>query len=159
MTLQERYIFVKPEDKELINAVYRILLRCSVMLARHFLFHWIPPYSRSAIRRDCLSKFVVITKDASRDVYTSTFQMQKCDDGSLFVGKIATDPKFEGQGIGKANMLFMERFAREKGCKSVRLDVYVRSSRAIQFYEESGFEIIGTKRSIRFKLYKMEKKL
>ena len=158
MNPQLQYIFVKSTDEDLINAIYRILFRCGVRMARHFLFHWIPPYNKKAIRRDCLSKYVVITKDASQGMFTSTFQMQT-DDNSLYVGKIATDPKFEGFGIGKANMLFMESFAQGLGCKNIRLDVYVKNKHAVQFYESIGFEIVGTKRSIRFKLYVMEKKL
>ena len=159
MNPQERYIFVKPTDEDLINAVHRILFRCGIKMARHFLFHWIPPYSKKAIRRDCRSKYVVIARDDSQDVFTSTFQMKPDKGHSLFVGKIATDPKFEGRGIGKDNMLFMEHFAREHGCRSIRLDVYVRSKQAVRFYQNSGFAIVGTKRSVRFKVYVMEKPL
>lgn len=157
MNSQVEYIFVKPSDKDLINAIHRILSRCGINMAKKFLFHWIPPYSKSAIRRDCESKFVVLVKDNVRNEYTSTFQMELVEDGYLYVGKIATDPKFEGTGIGKNNMLYMEAFATEKGCKSIKLDVYVKSNRAVVFYERNGFSIVGTKRSVRFREYVMIK--
>lgn len=153
------YIFVKTSDKELINAVYRILFKCGLNMAKKFLFHWIPPYSKRAIRRDCGTKQVVIVKDSQLQDYTSTFQMQVEKDNCLYASKIATDPKFEGRGIGKTNMLYIELYAKEKGCESIRLDVYVKSLRAVHFYERNGFSIIGTKRSIRFKEYIMEKSL
>ena len=155
---QVEYIFVKSSDKELINAIYRILFRCGIKMAKQFLFHWIPPYSKRAICKACDSKYVVIVKDKGLNEFTSTFQMRKQEDNSLYVGKIATDPKFEGRGIGKANMLFMEQFAKEKGCSSIKLDVYVKSKHAVKFYERNGFQTIGTKRSIRYKELIMEKK-
>lgn len=159
MENQMEYINVKSSDKELVNAIYWILFRSGIKMAKQFLFHWIPPYSKRAIRKACDSKYVVIVKDHDLDEFTSTFQMSVRDNNSLYVGKIATDPKFEGKGIGNANMLFMEQFAKGKGCSSIKLDVYVKSKHAIKFYEKNGFIIVGTKRSIRFKEYIMEKKL
>lgn len=159
MDNQVEYIFVKTSDKELINAVYRILFRCGFNMAKEFLFHWIPPYSKRAIRRDCGTKQVVIVKDNQRNEYTSTFQMQIVNEKCLYASKIATDPKFEGYGIGKTNMHFIESFAKDNGCESIRLDVYVKSSRAVRFYERNGFSIVGTKCSIRFKEFIMEKNL
>ena len=160
MDNQTEYIFVKSSDKDLVNEIYWILFRCGIKMAKQFLFHWIPPYSKRAIRRDCESKYVVLVKDNATGEYTSTFQMivqQNCN--SLYVGKIATDPKFEGKGIGKANMQYMENFAKKIGCGCVKLDVYVKSKHAVKFYERNGFEIVGTRRSIRFKELIMQKQL
>ena len=159
MENQVEYIFVKSTDKELINAIYRILFRCGIKMAKQFLFHWIPPYSRRAIRKACDSKCVMIVKDNKLNVFTSTFQMSVQDDKSLYVGKIATDPIFEGKGFGKANMLFMENFAKEKGCDCIKLDVYVKSKHAVEFYERNGYETIGTRRTVRFKELMMKKNL
>lgn len=156
---QVEYIFVKSSDKELVNAIYRILFRCGIKMAKQFLFHWIPPYSKRAIRNACESKYVVIVKDNVLKEFTSTFQMSVQEDKSLYVGKIATDPKFEGKGVGKTNMLFMEQFAKEKGCFSIKLDVYVKSKHAVTFYERNGFQTVGTKRSIRFKELVMQKEI
>lgn len=159
MENQVEYIFVKSSDKELVDAIYRILFRCGFKMAKQFLFHWIPPYSKRAICRACDTKHVVLVKDNELNEFTSTFQMRKQEDNSLYVGKIATDPKFEGKGIGKANMLFMEEFAKQQGCNCIKLDVYVKSKHAVRFYERNGYEYEGTKRSVRFKEYKMKKNI
>ena len=159
MANQVDYIFVKAYDKDLINAIYWILFRCGIKMAKQFLFHWIPPYSRRAIRRDCDSKSVVIVKDVALNAFTSTFQMKVTDKKGLYVGKIATDPKFEGQGIGKANLHFMELYAIEHGCNFIELDVYEKSLHALRFYEKNGFVTIGTRHSIRFRELTMQKKL
>ena len=155
--LSLRYLFIEPSDKDQIKAIHRILFRCGIHMARHFLFHWLPPYPKRAIRRDCNSKAVVIVREESSNEYTSTFQMWKGNEQTLQVGKIATDPKYWGKGIGKANMLFMEKYARGNGYDRIDLEVYSKSNKAISFYEHLGYRIIGTKRSIRFKVFIMEK--
>lgn len=154
-----KYIFVKDIDKELINVIHRILFRCGLKMARQFLFHWIPPYSKRAIRRDCRKKNVILVWDENLHDYTSTFQMTLTESKELYVGKIATAPQYEGKGIGRSNMLFMERFAQKHNCKKIELDVYAKSKHAISFYKRNGFKITGEKKTIRFKEYVMEKQL
>lgn len=154
-----QYIFVKSSDKEYVSEIYKILFKCGINMAKQFLFHWFPPYSKRAIRKDCDSKFVVLVKDSETGEYTSTFQMYIKDNETLYVCKIATNPTFEGKGLGKTNMLYMEFFAKEKNCKKISLDVYAKSQRAVNFYKRIGFAEIGVKRSIRFLELIMEKPL
>lgn len=129
-------------------------------MAKRWMFHWIPPYRMSAIRNDCANKIVMLVWDETLKAYTSTFQMYVTDGGStMWVRKIATLPIYEGRGIGRANMLYMEKIAKEKGCSKIKLDVYAKSVGAIAFYKKMGFETIGTKRSVRFKELIMEKNI
>lgn len=159
MDYQLDYLFVKSSDTKSVEAVYQILFRCGIHMAKRFLFHWIPPYSRRSIRNDCDSKYVVLVKDRVLDRYTSTFMMKVLEDNCLYIGKIATDPKYEGQGIGRVNMAFIEKFAKEQCCNRIKLDVYIKSQRAIRFYIRNGFSVIGTRRSIRFRECLMQKDL
>lgn len=155
----QEYIFVMPTDSEYIDAIYRIMKKCGINLAKHGLFHWIPFYSRKAIRRDCGSNWVVLVRDTDLQAYTSTFQMRKNEDGSLYWRKLATTPEYEGRGIARTNFAFIEKFAKEHHCPKILLDVYARSLRAISFYEKLGFVTVGTKRTVRFKELVMEKTL
>lgn len=152
-----RYIFVKRSDAAYVDAIFKILLASSFHLARQFLFHWIPPYSKKAIRKDCDTKSVVLVKDEDLQEFTSTFQMLVKADRSLYVRKVATHPKYAGRGIGKENLLFMEQFGRQKGCTKICLEVYVKSKAAVSFYLHNGFVEVGTKRSIRYKEFMFEK--
>lgn len=153
------YIFVEASDKERIQIVYTILKKCGWKMAKQFLFHWIPPYSKKAIRSDCKTKQVVLVWDEKLQAYTSTFQMYISEGDCLFFRKIATLPEYEGRGIGRSNLRYIEDYARERGCSKLCLDVYVKSKAAVDFYLHNGFTITGTKRSIRFKEYLMEKAL
>ena len=153
------YIRVRSEDKERIDVVYSILKTCGWNMAKKFLFHWIPPYSRRRIRRDTQTKDVMLVWDDSLMAYTSTFQMFINADGNLYTRKIATLPKYEGRGIGKSNLVYMENYAREIGCPKICLDVYAKSTNAINFYLHNGFVVVGRKRSIRFEELVMEKQI
>lgn len=155
----EQYIIVNNTDTEYIDKVFRILRKCGYNMAKRFLFHWVPSYSRSRIRKDCDDKVVVLVYDEAINDYTSTFQMYINDEHNLYVRKIATSPEYEGKGIGRRNMQYMERYARQHNCSKLCLDVYSKSKGAISFYLHNGFIIIGTKRSVRFKELIMEKQL
>ena len=155
----EEYITVSSTEKDYINAIYRILFKCGLHMLRQGLFHWVKPYSKRAIENDCDSQKVVIVKDKTSGRFTSTFQMLKKSDGVLYVRKIATDPDFEGKGIGKKNMRYIEEYASEHGYKRICLDVYKKSSRAVNFYKRCGFTIIGETKARFFSEYVMEKVL
>lgn len=154
-----QYIFVQASDIEYVDAVHRILKRSAIAMAKKGFFHWLPFYSRRAIRRDCGDKWVVLVKDTTTGDVTATFQMYKTVEGNLYVRKLATDPSYEGRGIARANFAFIETFAREQGCPKICLDVYIRSRKVILFYERIGFVATGTRRSVRFKELLMEKSL
>jgi ribosomal protein S18 acetylase RimI-like enzyme len=155
--MSERYIIVKDTDEEHVDRVYKILRRCGYNMAKKFMFHWIPPYPKSKIRKDCERYVVIIVYDEEINDYTSTFQMYMDDRRNLFVRKIATAPEYEGRGIGRKNMRYMERYAQEQGCNKVCLDVYIKSKRAIGFYQHNGFCIVGMRKTIRSKVLIMEK--
>lgn len=152
-----KYIFVKSSDTNYVNAIFRILWACSFHMAKQFLFHWLPPYNQKAIRNDCDTKYVVLVRDEDLQDFTSTFQMYIKADKSLYVRKVATHPKYEGMGIGKRNLLFMEEFGRQRGCMKICLDVYIKSKTAVAFYLHNGFVQMGTKRSFRYKELMLEK--
>ena len=153
------YIQVNADDDERIEIVYGILKACGWNMAKKFLFHWIPPYSRKRISRDVKTKMVFLVWDESIKAYTSTFQMFINADGNLYTRKIATLPQYEGRGIGKKNLMYMEGYARKMGCPKICLDVYAKSRNAVKFYLHNGFVEVGRKHSIRFEEIVMEKQI
>lgn len=154
----DHYINVQFDQKDNIGKVFKILRKCGYAMAMRGLFHWIPSYSKHRIRKDCESKVVILVWNDDVNDFTSTFQMYK-DEDTLFVRKIATLPEYEGRGIGSKNLKYMEQYAKESGCKKVSLDVYNKSKGAISFYFKNGFEVVGEKRSIRFKSLVMSKSI
>ena len=153
----ENYITVKSSDKASVDAIFRILRKCGYNMAKKGLFHWIPSYSRRAIRKDCDNKTVVLVWDDALNSYSSTFQMYVNAEGNLYVRKIATLPQFEGRGIGKKNLKYLEQFGKDNGCPKMCLDVYAKSKVAVGFYMHNGFVEVGSKRSVRYKELVLEK--
>ena len=153
----EEYIYVKSTDEGYINEIYKILLRCGLNMLKQGLFHWLKPYPKSAIKHDCNTKQVVLVKDLETGIFTSTFQMFINEDNNLYVRKIATSPHVEGKGLGKKNMRYMETYAKGHGCSKICLDVYKKSTRAVNFYKKNGFKIVGERRARFFSEYVMEK--
>ena len=153
------YLFVKNTDSCYVDAIFSILRKCGYNMAKKGLFHWIPSYPRRSIRKDCQNNWVVLVYDKTLNAYTSTFQMVKINESEMYFRKLATLPEYEGRGIGKANLAYMESFAQKQGCSKALLDVYVKSVRAISLYRRLGYQVIGTKRSVRFKELMMEKSL
>lgn len=154
----DTYIDVRSYDTSHINTIYNILKCCSINLAKKLLFHWIPFYSRKAIRKDCNCNKVILVYNSDINDFTSTFQMS-IKGTDLYVKKIATLPKYEGLGIGRKNLLYMEEYGRGNKCNKICLEVYIRSKSAINFYLRNGYIVVGTKHSIRFRELLMEKEL
>lgn len=155
--MPSQYIIVKDRDKEYISVIFKILLSCGIDMARKGLFHWLPPYPKRAIRRDCNSNSVFVVFDETLAAYSSTFQLHANEDGSLSVYKLATLPRFKGKGVGGNNLSFIEEYARSSGCHKITFDVYIKSKDALAFYKKHGFEIVGHNHSLRFKEFVMEK--
>lgn len=153
----EEYIFVRSIDKEYINEIYKILFSCGMHMLKQGLFHWVKPYSKNAIKHDCETKKVILVQDKDTGMYTSTFQMYVSENNDFYVSKIATNPNVEGKGIGKKNIQYMEAYAKKCGCSKLCLDVYKKSSRAINFYQKCGFKIVGERKARLFSEFVMEK--
>ena len=87
----DRFIIVDSHNSEYIGIIFHILRKCGYNMAlTKRLFHWIPSYSKRNIRRDCQTKTVVLVWNEELNDYTSTFQMYKNSDSSLYIRKIAT---------------------------------------------------------------------
>ena len=102
----DRFIIVDSQNSEYIGIIFHILRKCGYNMAlTKRLFHWIPSYSKRNIRRDCQPKTVVLVWNEELNDYTSTFQMYKNSDSSLYIRKIATLPQYEGKGIEVREMI------------------------------------------------------
>mgnify|MGYP001011508717 CR=1 FL=1 len=56
---------------------------------------------------------------------------------------LAVHPQFLNNGVGQALLEFSIKIARERGIKSIRLDVYQKNEPAIHLYKKMGFEYIA----------------
>lgn len=61
----------------------------------------------------------------------------------LVIHRLAVNPEWQKQGIGRQLMDFTENYAAEKGYTSIRLDAYSGNPRALNLYERRGYRKVG----------------
>ena len=62
---------------------------------------------------------------------------------SMFVENIAVDPRYQGQGLGRMLMAFVEQQARAEGLREIRLYTNELMTENLRFYQQLGFEEEG----------------
>lgn len=61
----------------------------------------------------------------------------------VVVHRLAVNPLFQRQGVGKSAMKFLEASAIENGVRTIRLDTFCGNPFAASLYENLGFKVIG----------------
>lgn len=152
-------------DEDEINQVYNIIKLCGQeMYVKDGLEHWKKPYPIEAIRKNIMDSEVYVILSDDNVVGTVTVTNNKSiyfDDNipAIYISKFAIHPEYFGQGIGSEMIKWLEKLAVKRNIKTIRLDVYVKSEKAIVFYQHRGFEIMDEKPTRNFSVYCMEKKL
>ena len=100
------------------------------------------------------------------------FSLEECGEGDyepaawryeapqfVVLHRLCVHPDFQGQGVSKAAMDFLEQETLSRGIHAIRLDAFPQNRAAIRLYESRGYEKAGeiTYRKGLFFLY--EKKL
>ena len=57
----------------------------------------------------------------------------------LYIHRLAVDPKFQGKGYAQKLMDFSEKYAKENGYNSIRLDTFSQNKRNQKFYEQRNY--------------------
>ncbi len=65
------------------------------------------------------------------------------DEEVMVLHTLAVSPKEGGKGVGSAFVAFYEEYARQHGCRHLRMDTNERNLRARSLYERLGYEEIG----------------
>jgi ribosomal protein S18 acetylase RimI-like enzyme len=61
----------------------------------------------------------------------------------LVVHRLAVDERYWSKGAGKKLMLFAEELVTKRKLNSIRLDTYNTNIKAIEFYKNLGYKILG----------------
>ncbi|MCL2576108.1 MAG: GNAT family N-acetyltransferase [Defluviitaleaceae bacterium] len=65
-------------------------------------------------------------------------------DEVMVLYRLVTHPDFMKQGVSSHLLDFAKKYALEKGCKTIRLDVTPRNIPAIALYEKHGYTYVDT---------------
>lgn len=108
--------------------------------------------ARTALRRDDLfvqeedGRIVggAIINQTQADAYCGgSWIVTAADSEVMVLHTLVIDPEASGRGYGKQFVAFYEEYARENGCKVLRMDTNCRNARARAMYRKLGFREAG----------------
>lgn len=140
-------------------SVARILHACGKDMGRKYdLHHWDNSWLKTVIIVvvSSIKNRVYVVEDKSKAV--ATYQT-KVEYNDLHFEKLAVLPSESGKGIGSLCMRLIEEEARTEGYKKVQMDVYSKSSHAIEFYKKHGYKSVGYNKTLKYQVICMEKEL
>ena len=65
------------------------------------------------------------------------------EDEVMVIHTLTVDPDESSKGVGRAFVAFYEKYAKEKGCKTLRLDTNEKNERARALYKSLGYRETG----------------
>lgn len=78
-----------------------------------------------------------------KDPLYDPIQWSTHDNGAYYVHRLAVHPDYQGQGIAKALMDFVENEIKRLGGSAIRLDTFSQNPRNIKFYKARGYTQLG----------------
>ena len=94
--------------------------------------------------RDGKAVASAILNHAQVDGYEKGAWQAVCpDDQVMVIPTLTVDPNEKGRGIGTAFVRFYEEYARENGCRSLRLDTQEKNTAARALYARLGYKEVG----------------
>ena len=138
----------QPNELEKLHA---ILTAAGLDIEKRWgLSHWVPAYPLSLLRAAADAGRVYSVRRAdSRIVGTFTLGRDAPDyvptdvwsaDPAVYVTRLAVYPDYQGVGIGRSCMQWIEGNAKRDGLRSVRLDAGAAHEALLRFYRGQGYE-------------------
>lgn len=142
-----------------MQTVWKIIKKDSNWLAEQDLNHWAKYYTEEMIGKMITRKEVylglrdnepisTITLDSKAPKYYAGAEYSKRftnpDDPAIYVTAAAVLPNEHKKGFASRLLQFVERRARQKGAKWMRLDCRAEVPGLAAFYEKRGFQKLGS---------------
>lgn len=139
-----------------LSEIKNLTEACAEALQKNNIFQWNELYpSREKLQQDILEEDLFALKDDEEivgiivltpkvDKEYLPVQWLTPNKKNLYVHRLAVHPKHWGEGKGTELMDFAEAFALKKDYSSVRLDTFSRNIRNQKFYENRGYQRLGS---------------
>jgi ribosomal protein S18 acetylase RimI-like enzyme len=142
----------KTED---LNEIMSIFELCKAEMKKTGLQQWIDEEpGKKEIEGSISKKELFITRSGGRIVacfvlnsveepHLGEIKWKFEDANPLYIHRLAVLPEMQGKGIAKEMMSFAERYGKERGCKSIRLDTYGENKLSNALYKKLGYTQAG----------------
>ena len=153
-----------------LEPILALLRSCVAGMCAHGIDQWDEVYpGRPTIEADLRAgTAVVAVADGTLAGYAALDDRQEPEYGDVawtvaepagVIHRLMVTPRFEGRGVARAVMAFLEKRAGSLGHASIRLDVFVENPRAVRFYERQDYRRAGQVRFRKGIFYCYEKRL
>jgi GNAT superfamily N-acetyltransferase len=95
------------------------------------------------LEEDGKIKSMVVLNEKQDPEYQELDWLTNSKSKNLVVHRLATFPKYQGQGLGSKMMSFAEDYARKNKYDSIRLDTFSQNKGNIKYYENKAYTKIG----------------
>jgi ribosomal protein S18 acetylase RimI-like enzyme len=168
-------------DQTNLDVVYGIIHECSLWLQKKGMDHWMGYYTEELIRHKFDTGEIFLLKEEGKFVGTMSASSQEPyyysenkdgDNGmpinhtlkftpgkAWYVSALAVLPEFQGRGLAKGLLLYIENYAKEKGIEFLRMDARGDYTDLINMYLRWGFKKIGSMPDPDSEYFLMEKSI
>lgn len=90
---------------------------------------------------DELKGYIALNEEYSSEY--NSLEWKDKNGTSLIVHRLSIKANYQGQGIAKELMLFAEKYAKDNGYSSIKLDAFLPNQTALSLYEKLGYTKVG----------------
>lgn len=142
-------------QKQDLSDILDIISNCIQYMESQGIYQWNEFYpDADTIEQDIVCDDSYVVKDNGRCVaYVAINEQQAPEyskihwlsDGSkvLVIHRLAVHPAFQGKGLAKKIVQWIEAYAAEHNYSSIRLDAYSGNEKAQKLYESFGYQKVG----------------
>lgn len=144
-------MLIKKASKQDLDQLLTVVKSCGKNLIDQGIFQWNEEYPK---REDLLEDIelqelwkledknsiiglIVLTENEDAE-YQDVKWLTK-NHKNLYIHRLAVDPNFQGKGYAQKLMDFAEKYAKENGYSSIRLDTFSENKRNLNFYEKRNY--------------------
>ncbi len=144
-------MMIKKASKQDLEQLLTVVKSCGQNLIEQGIFQWNEQYPK---REDLLEDIelqelwkledknsiiglIVLTENEDEE-YQDVKWLTK-NHKNLYIHRLAVDPEFQGKGYAQKLMDFAEKYAKENGYNSIRLDTFSENKRNLKFYEQRNY--------------------
>lgn len=163
-------LFSRAEKSE-IDAVFEVFSLAIENMNKQGIWQWDELYpDKKVLAEDIDSKTLYIGK-INGEIASVFVINHYCDDeyndgkwqykdlSYCIVHRLCVNPKFQNLGIGTDTMKYIEKFVKEMGIDTIRLDCFTKNPYAVRMYKKLDYIIVGYADWRKGRFYLMEKKI
>lgn len=135
-----------------IETIFELYALATEIQKKNFKIHW-PVFEKALIEEEIAEKhqWKIMIENQIACIWATTFSDPKIwgskdSDPSVYIHRIAVNPKFRGQNMVEKIILWAKEFGKTNGKKYLRMDTVGKNDKLIIYYCSQGFNLLTLKK-------------